>query len=118
LEPGGGLRQLDGQLVVEVVAADRARAPAATGPAGEEVLEDVLEERAEARVGEAAERAAGAVPVVLGALVGVGEDGVGLVGLLEALLGLLVPRVAVRVVLHGQAAVRLLDLVLGGVARD
>src|SRR5262249_5320977 len=38
-------------------------------------------------------------------------------GFLEPLLGLLVPRIAVRVVLAGQLSVRLADLLLGRVAR-
>ena len=49
--------------------------------------------------------------VVLLALVGVAEDVVGGLDLLEALLGLGVVRVAVGVVLADELAVRLLDLV-------
>jgi hypothetical protein len=58
-----------------------------------------------------------AVLVVGGALLRVGEHLVGLLGLLELLFGLLgvVTLVAVRVVLHGQLAVGLLDVVVGGV---
>src|SRR5579859_7761260 len=52
----------------------------------------------------------GAQLVVALALLGVGEDGVGLVGVLEALLGGLVVGVAVRMQLTCQAAVGLLDL--------
>src|SRR6185503_724254 len=51
-------------------------------------------------------------------LLGVAQDAVGLGRLLEPLLGLLVPRVAVGVVLHGQAPVGGLDLLLRGVAGD
>ena len=53
------------------------------------------------------------------ALARIGEHLVGLLGLLELLLGLLgvVTLVAVRVVLHGQLAVGLLDVFLGGVLR-
>ena len=66
------------------------------------------------RAGTAQPRLAEAV--VAGALVAVPQDLVGLGDLLE--LGLRVGRaVAVGVVLHGQLAVRLLDVVLGGVAR-
>jgi hypothetical protein len=56
--------------------------------------------------------------VVRGALVQVREDRVGLVGLLEPILGAAVTRILVRVVLEGQCAKRLLDLQIGGVARD
>ena len=88
-------------------------------PAAEERPEDVLEVRELVGV-ELEALAAGAlgaleaVLVVALALVGVREDRVGLGGLLELLLGLLVPGVLVRVELHGQLAVGLLDLVEGG----
>src|SRR5262249_37382526 len=87
--------------------------------AAEEALEEVLEEAAEPPEVDAA---GGEVdppePVVLGSLVGVGEDRIGLVDGLEALLGVAVPRVAIRVVLHGELAERLLDLGVAGVAGD
>ena len=57
-------------------------------------------------------------PVVGLALVGIREHVVGLGDLLEALLGLLVARIAVRVVLARQLAVGLLDLLVGGVLAD
>src|SRR5439155_13791870 len=56
--------------------------------------------------------------VVEPALVGVGEDVVRERDLLEPLLGLLVPRVQVRVILAGELAVRLLDVLGLGVFRD
>ncbi|MNG02380.1 hypothetical protein D3C84_854060 [compost metagenome] len=59
-----------------------------------------------------------AVLVVGGALARVGQHFVGLVGLLEFLLGRLVARIAVRVVLHRQAAIGLLQLGLTGAALD
>jgi hypothetical protein len=59
-----------------------------------------------------------AVLVVGGALLRVGEDLVGFLGLLELLFGLGIVRIAVRMVLHGQLAVGLLDLVVRGVAVD
>src|SRR5699024_4916822 len=52
--------------------------------------------------------------VVPGPFVAVAEDLIGLVDLLEAALRLLVPGVQVRVVLLGQAPVRLLDLRVRG----
>ena len=59
-----------------------------------------------------------AVLVVGRTLLRVGQDFVGFLGFLEVLLGLRVVRVAVRMVLHGQLAVGLLDLGLAGVAVD
>ena len=56
--------------------------------------------------------------VVLLALLGVGQDRVRLLHLLEALLGLLVARVLVRVVLARELAVGLLDLVGRGLLVD
>ncbi len=58
------------------------------------------------------------VAVVGGALVGVGENLVGLAALLELLLGLGIVRVAVGVELHGELAIRGLDLAVGGGAFD
>ena len=52
------------------------------------------------------------------ALLGVGQDRVGLLDLLEALLGVLVAVVRVRVVLARQLAVGLLDLLVGGLLVD
>ena len=67
----------------------------------------------------AAELDAGvAEAVVEAALLGVGEDGVRLGRFLELLLGGLVARIAVRVVLHRQLAVRALDFDFGRRARD
>ena len=59
-----------------------------------------------------------AVGVVDAALLGVGEDLVGLGGLLELLLRLRVVGVDVGVELAGQPAEGLLDLLLGGAALD
>ena len=56
--------------------------------------------------------------VVLLALLGVGERVVGALDLLELLLRLRVVGVAVRVVLARQLAVRLLDLLVGGLLGD
>jgi len=60
-----------------------------------------------------------AVLVVRGALLRIRQHLVGLFGLLELLLGLLgiVTLVAVGVMLHGQLAVGLLDVVVGRVLR-
>jgi ABC-type uncharacterized transport system permease subunit len=53
--------------------------------------------------------------VVRLALLGIGQDVVRLRDLLEALLGVLVPRIAIRVILARELAVGLLDLLVGGV---
>jgi hypothetical protein len=56
--------------------------------------------------------------VVGGALLRVAQHLVGLLRLLEVLLGLRVVRIAVRVPLHGEAPVGLLQVLLAGVAVD
>ena len=63
-----------------------------------------------------AERSRAAVVVL--ALLGIRQHVVCLGDLLEALLGLLVALIAVGVVLAGELAVRLLDLLVGGVLAD
>ena len=55
--------------------------------------------------------------VVYRALACVGEDLVGLLGLLELVLGLRIVGISVRVILHGEAPVGLLDVGLGRVSR-
>ena len=52
------------------------------------------------------------------ALVLVGQDLVGFLGFLEVRLGLRIARIAIGVMLHGEAAIRLLDVGFGGVTRD
>src|SRR5262245_5185748 len=119
LEPGGRVLEGDLQLVLEILAARGARAAAAPPAPGEEVLEDVLEEGAEARVAEARADARSGRPeaVEMGTLVGIRQHGVRLVDFLEFLLGLLVVPVAVGMELHRELAVRLFDLGLAGFAR-
>ena len=56
--------------------------------------------------------------IVGGALLGVGEDLVGFLRFLEFLLGALVVRIAVRMMLHRELPVRLLDVLLGSIAID
>src|SRR5712692_68319 len=110
----------DLQLVLEGLGQHRTGVPTtAAAPAREEVLEDVLEERAEAGLSEsAARRSDRAEAVIVRALVGIGEHRVCLVDGLEALLGLLVTGIAVGMVLHRELAVRLLDLRLPSPARN
>src|SRR5699024_9322414 len=90
-------------------------------PSAGEGAEDVLETPVAARAaGGEPGTAAGhrADRVVLLTLLGVGEDGVGLAHVLELLLRLGIPGVAVRVVLLGELAVGLLDLGLVSVLAD
>src|SRR5438067_520318 len=54
-----------------------------------------------------------AEPIVQAALLGVGEDRVGLGGFLELFLRGVVARIAVRVMLHRQLAIGALDLGVG-----
>src|SRR5438067_1718130 len=108
------------------------RSPSST-PAGiltASLVEDIAEDIAE-RVGEPRKTggpAAGhararidtsvAVAVIGGTLVGVGQCLVGLFGLLEQLFGLGVVGIAIRMVLHREAPIRLFDGLLVGVAID
>ena len=59
-----------------------------------------------------------AEPVVARPLVAIREDRVGLGGLLELLLGVLVALVAIGMVLKRQLAIRALDLLIAGVLRN
>src|SRR5688572_2792468 len=126
IDLGGGaedrLFQVERKLISEVRAAEHGIAPGAP-PATEDVSEHVPEDvtecirRTEARARPARRvESRAAVLVVSCAFLRIGQDLVGLLGLLEALLGLLVIAIPVRMVLHGQAAVGLGDGLLGGVS--
>src|SRR5262245_42030034 len=112
--------QLDFEVVDEVVSG--LRAAAATAPA-EQVAEDVRENvkdrfrRLEVRQTRAVQ-ASVAVAVVDLAFVRIAEDGVSFGSFLELGRRLFVAGVAVGVVLHGQSAVGLLDLVVRGLALE
>ncbi len=56
--------------------------------------------------------------VIARALLGVGQNGVGLAALLEALFRLRIIGVAVRMVLQRELAIGALDLLIGGGAAD
>ena len=146
--PVDRLGEAERHLGLDVLAAARLRARTRAAAAVEQAAEDVAETAAEAaaagpparrpgpppkrsprsklklppaRAGtgpEAAVAEEGARLVVLLALLGVAEDVVGLGDLLEALLGLGVALVGVRVELAGELPVRLLDLGVGGVLGD
>ncbi len=133
LHPPEGVLQRDVDLVLEVRPAPgpAPTAAAAAASAAEELLEDVAEHlahvHAAAGEGLSAREASGEAPgpgearfavlVVDLPLLGVGEGLVGGVDPAELLLRLLVARVAVRMILHGELAVGRLDLGLRGVAR-
>src|SRR5204863_3826170 len=100
------------------------------GTAAARLVEDIAEDIAE-RVGETRETTSPAaghararidarvtVAVVRGALVGIGQGLVGFLGLLEQLFGLGIIRVAIRMVFHREAPIRLFDDFLVGVAVD
>jgi hypothetical protein len=121
-----GVFQRHFEVVAQVGAAiDVGTAAAALAATAEDVAEDVGE-----GVGKAAHAGAAgahaslrvdagvAVLVVGGALLRVGEDLVGFLGLLELLFRLWVVRIAVGMVLHGQLAVGLLDVLIRSVAVD
>ena len=121
LGPVDGLGERDPQVVAQVRAG--LRSPATSGPTGgalpEERIEDVREaaEALEARPAAIAPDAGPAEHVVALTTLRVGQDLVGLVDLLEPLLGLGV-RVDVGVPLLGELAEGALDLGVGGAALD
>jgi hypothetical protein len=88
--------------------------------AAEERVEDVAEraESLERRVEPARAQALVAVAVVDGAPLAVGEDLVGLCGSLELLLGVRVVRVHVRMKFASELPEGLLDVLVGGLARN
>src|SRR5262249_12659074 len=116
---------------LEVVAQIRAPLrPAATPAAAEdvaeaeqvaEIAEDVLEAGERVRIEAARADAADArMPeaVVQRSLLGIRDDRVRLGRLLEVLFGLVVPRIAIRVILQRELPVGALDLLVAGVAAD
>ena len=123
---GAGRRFGEGQLDRRrnVAALDRAPGTAAAEyvaeSAPEERLEDVGDrtEALEVRGVAAAAQAVMAVAVVGRAALGVGQDLIGLGSLLELLLCGRVVAIDVGVQLAGQAAERLLDVAVAGVARN
>src|SRR5690606_39292071 len=121
----------DLEIVAQVGAAFPPFGPGGAAASAEELLENPAASAAEdfpedvegidaPAGGRARAVAEGAVPVAVvgGAFLLVGERLVAFADLLEPLLGGLVIRVLVRMVLHGEAPVGLLDLAPGGVARD
>ena len=115
--------EVDDRLDVGAAHPGRLSPAAPAAPGAEDPAEDVAEiadvEVAEVEVAASeARRAVGAEGVVLLALVGVGQEVVGRLDVLEPLLRGRVARVPVRVVLAGELAVGLLDLVRGGVLGD
>ena len=120
------LGQIQFKLVAQISTAVDLRAAAAAGTA-ENVTEDFTKDIAKG-FGAAEARAAAALAAGLDtgmpmlivdcALLGIGEDLVGLLGLLELLLGIFIARVAVRMVTHGKAPVRLANVGLASIARQ
>src|SRR6266545_2967548 len=117
LQAPGRLFERDLESILEILTTPRAPASAAA-PAAEEALEEIFEDGAEARVSRPAGTRDRAESVVLGALVGIREHGVGLADLLEALFGAGVSRVLVGVVLPGEGAVGPLQRGVVGIAGD
>src|SRR5690606_32754434 len=110
---------------VAQVAAALGTATSAAAATAEEVTEHVTEDVGEVGATEAGTTATHAridasmaVLVERRALAGVRQHFVGLVGLLELVFRLLIARVAVRVVLHRQTAVSLLEVRFAGAALD
>ncbi len=113
------------QIQFEFVAQIRAAKylGAAALPAGEYVAEHLAENVAE---GIAGTESAAAAPlqarmaelIVDGALLRVAEHLVGLLALLESMLGFRIVGIAIRMIFHGEAPVRLLDLGFRCVSRQ
>src|SRR5690606_15058494 len=98
-------------------------AAAAAGEFAEEIVEDVGEAavaEAEAAIMHAGAVLEGGMPVaVIGrALLAVLQDVVSLVDFLELQLGFGITRIAIRVILHGQLAIGLLDDFVGSAPGD
>src|SRR6185312_12662281 len=118
-----GLLQRDLEIEAQVLAAHvgASAGPRPAAAAIEHLLEDVAEHRAEVEaLGIEAARPAGAVAALEGggavavvgrALVGILQDVVGVIEFLELLLGVLIAIVAIRMMLHGELAKGLLDVV-------
>jgi hypothetical protein len=123
-----GLFQADGQVVAQVNPPGGAPARAARAAEdvaeSEQVTEDILEVREDGggeiwRPARGAADGRVAVAVVHGALLRVGQHAVGLGDFLEFLLSLFLAfGVTVGMVLHGEATVGALDLLVGGFAPD
>ena len=107
----------DLEVVAQIAAAARPAlaAPAAAHEFAEHLVEDVGKAAGKAEIAGAAPAAllegGMAETVVGGALLIVLQDVIGLADFLEFLLGVLVPRVAVRVMLHSKLAISRLELV-------
>src|SRR5699024_6512480 len=114
----GGLAEKVAQVEVGTAETPGAEPAGAGPPGGEPSAAARAESAAGAARAEAARVEDAACFVVLLALVRVPEDRVRLADPLEALLGLGVVGVGVRVQLAGELAVRLLDLVSTGGGRD
>ena len=122
---GVGLLQRDLHVVAQVGAALASGAAAAPAAHAEQIVEDVGEGRGEVGA-EAVRRAAhaavlegGVAEAVIGrALVGVLQDLVGLVDFLEAMLGVVVAGIAIRMPLHRQLAKRGFDVAVARGALD
>ena len=106
---------------LRTAAAARAAKQVAEAEDVAEAAEDVFEAGEDGGIESAAGRrcyARVAEAIVGGALVGIGEDGVRLGAFLEALFGLVITGVAIRVVLQRELAIRALDLALACRALD
>jgi len=104
------------QLIAQIGTAEYPAA--AAGTAAKDIPENITKDVAE-RIGAGTEAAAGCLAclhagvaelLVGRPLLGVGQNLVGFLGFLKFALGIGVVRIAVRVMLHGQATIRLLEL--------
>jgi hypothetical protein len=122
--PKGRLLEGDFEVVAQIGTAIDIRTTAATATPAEDLVERCRRKASEKPPAPAAPMPAcgidtGVTVLVVGrTLLRVGEDLVGFLDFLEVLLGLGIVRIAVRMVLHRQLAVGLLDFFIGCVAID
>src|SRR5205807_1654842 len=111
-----------GQVQIDLLIAAALNIPALPAPAAhvhtEEIAEDVAKNVAEVshiggiKSASVTSHAGMAKAVIAGALLRIHQDAVSFAGFFEFLFCFRVPRIAVRVILHGQLAVRALDILL------
>src|ERR1019366_43905 len=109
------------ELVAQIGTAKRLRAPplAAGEDIAEHLAEDIAERIAGAEAAAAAAFEAGVAELIVHrALLRVGQHLVGLLSLLELVLGLRVVGVSIRMKLHGQAPIGFFDIRLGRASRQ
>src|SRR5690606_15472314 len=120
--PLGSLLKSNIQPIAQIGAAKYLRATASPSAAAtaKDVAEDVTKDISEAGTAGAAHACIGIYARMTIAVIGIaflriGQDFVGFLGFLEFFFCLVTVRVAIRVILHGEFAIRLLDVLVRSV---